>query len=74
MGFRQVDGLTKTVVWNLKKSNGTHGIQNLKFGSVVTDIVYDAATDTINVNSNETYTLVVNGKKKQIRSGSNSLK
>ncbi len=74
MGFREANGLTKTVVWNLKKENGTHGIKNLKFGDVVTDIIYHADTDKIDVNSNEAYTLIINGKKQQIRPGNNSLK
>lgn len=74
MGFRTVDALNKTVVWDLKKDNGTHGIKNLKFGGVATDIVYDAATDRVTTVSNEKYTLVINGKKHTVRRGKNIVK
>lgn len=67
MGFRCIDGHSGTIVWNLKKSNGTHGIKNLRFGSIRTDIVYDSDTETIRVDSDRKYTLMVNGKKYRIR-------
>lgn len=74
MGFRTVDGLNKTVVWDLKKSNGTHGIKNLKFGPVVTDILYDSDTNKVSVESNEKYTLVIGGRKHRIVPGKNIIK
>ncbi len=74
MGFRQIDGVNKTVVWDLKKSNGTHGIENLKFGTVATDIIYDSVADKVNVSSNAAYTLVINGKKIPVKKGKNNLK
>lgn len=69
LGFREVDALQNEVNWNLKEKNGTHGLQNLKFGEVITDIVYHADTKKIEVKSNKPYTLTVNGKKHKISSG-----
>ncbi len=74
MGFRSVDGLNKMVVWDLKKSNGTHGITNLKFGGVKADIVYNESTGRIETASNENFTLVVDGKKYKVRAGDRTLK
>ncbi len=74
MGFRTVDALNKTVTWDLKKSNGTHGIENLKFGEVQTDIVYNSEKNVVNVNSNASYTLLVNGEKKSVKKGKNQFK
>lgn len=73
MGFRQVDALQKKVTWNLKKKNGTHGITNLKFGDVVTDIVYNSDKNVVDVKSNADYTLIINGKKHQIKTGKSVL-
>lgn len=74
MGFRKIDALNKVIVWNLKKDNSTHGIRNLKFGTVITDIIYDDKTNKINVQSNEKYTLNINNKIYRIKKGKNSLK
>lgn len=73
MGFRRIDGLNKTIGWDLKKANGTHGIKNLKFGSVTTDIVYHHDTQKVVVNSNEKYVLFINNKKYRIHKGVNTL-
>ena len=69
LGFREVNALNKVVSWNLKEKNGTHGIKNLKFGNIVTDIVYDSNNKNINVKSNAAYTLIINGKKHTIKEG-----
>ena len=74
LGFRKVNALTNTVEWTLKAQNGTHGIKNLHFGKVVTDILYDNVKRTISVNSNSSFTLRVNGKSYKISKGKNSIK
>lgn len=73
MGFRQVNALNNTIEWDLKKKNGTHGLRNLKFGAITTDILYDQPTNQIQVRSNHPYSLVVNGKKHRIKEGENTL-
>lgn len=73
MGFRQINALNNSIEWNLKKKNGTHGLRNLKFGTIATDIVYDQPTDQIQVKSNHPYTLLVNGKKYRIKTGENTI-
>ncbi len=69
MGFREVNALKKQVVWDLKSENGTHGITNLHFGGVVTDIVYNSDTKQIEVKSNTKYKLIIKGKKHNITAG-----
>lgn len=60
MGFRHVDAINREVLWSLKKINGKHGLKNLRFGNIVTDIVFDG-NDKILVSSNDNFTLIVNG-------------
>ncbi len=73
MGFRLIDGTSRIIVWNPKKENGTHGLRNLKFGGIETDLVYHPATNTIATESNAPYTLIVGGKKFAIGRGSGSI-
>ena len=59
LGFHHIDAKTKTVTWR-KHNSGRHGIKNLRFGNIVTDII---GTDSeIKVKSNERFTLIVNDK------------
>lgn len=74
LGFREVDALQRKVVWSLKKKNGTHGLRRLRFGNVTTDILYRDTDKRIEVESNEPYTLVVNGKKYKVKSGKSFIK
>lgn len=73
LGFREINALNQSIRWDLKKKNGTHGLRNLKFGAIVTDIVYDAPTDQIQITTNQPYTLIVNGKKYKIKAGENKI-
>jgi hypothetical protein len=69
LGFREISALDETVRWSLKKENGTHGIRNLNFGNIRTDILYNSSTNTIEVTSNGPYTLIVNGTTYRITKG-----
>ena len=66
LGFYEVDATSCTIRWNLHQSC-RHGIRNLRFGDVVTDIVYDE--DKIEVISNHPYTLFLNNWKYDIPAG-----
>jgi glycogen debranching enzyme len=66
LGFHEINAAEKKVVWR-KYREGRHGIKRLRFGTVVTDIIGDG--NTVEVNSNEPYTLVVNGKEYSIEKG-----
>ena len=66
LGFHEINAAEKKVVWR-KYREGRHGIKPLRFGTVVTDIIGDG--NTVEVNSNEPYTLVVNGKEYSIEKG-----
>lgn len=69
LGFYDVNAQTRTVKWNLHQKE-THGIKNLRFGDVVTDIIYKK-DGAINVKSNKPYKLVVNKKEFKIKAGNN---
>lgn len=71
LGFYDVDGVTRTIHWDLHQP-GRHGIQKLRFADITTDIVFDGQT-TVDVVTDKPYTLVINGKKFQIKSGKNKL-
>ena len=70
LGFHTVDAFKKTVKWE-KSKNLTKkvGIENLAFGSIKTDIVAEGNKCT--VNSNEEYTLIINGVEYNIKVGIN---
>ncbi|MFV0346245.1 MAG: MGH1-like glycoside hydrolase domain-containing protein [Bacteroidales bacterium] len=66
LGFHIVNAQTNTVEWR-KYRSGTHGIRNLQFGDIKTDII---AHDTkVEVSSNGAYTLIINGTKHKIEKG-----
>lgn len=72
LGFRHANALTRTLYWSLKKGNGTHGLRNFKFGSIVTDIIYNADNGKIEVTTNEPYTLKVNRRTIRIQAGTHT--
>ncbi len=59
LGFRKVNAVEKQVEWWLKKENGRHGITNLRFGEVKTDLIYDDKTLNIEASTNTPYTLII---------------
>ena len=73
MGFREVNALNKQIVWDIKPEKGTYGIKNLRFGNIHTSLIYHKDNNCIEVESNAPYTLLVNGKKRQIKAGKNKL-
>ncbi len=74
MGFRNANAITRTLYWDLKPANGTHGLRRFRFGDVQTDVVYDAEKQRIEVDTNRAYTLCINGKRLKVKSGKNSYK
>lgn len=71
LGFYRVDATARVVEWR-KEQSGLYGIKNLTFGTISTDIIGDE--HLIRVESNETYTLIVNGRAHRVRKGSNTFK
>ena len=72
IGFHNINAFEKKVEWAMPEgTEGKIGIKNLRFGDVVTDIV--AEGDSCTVRSNESYTLVINGKCFEILPGENSI-
>ena len=71
LGFHTVDASSHTVKWYLHQRR-RHGITNLHFGKVVTDIHFDGC-NTVSVTSNTPYTIAINGKDYEILSGTNTI-
>ena len=70
LGFHTINAFTKTVEWEKPDYiSGKIGINNLRFGNVITDI--EAIDNKCRVFSNTDYTLVVNNKVYKILSGMN---
>ncbi len=70
LGFRKINAFKKTVEWAKPADmNGEIGIKNLTFGDVVTDIV--AKDGICSVESNNEYTLIINGKPFDVKEGKN---
>ncbi|MBE5696266.1 MAG: hypothetical protein EGQ21_00185 [Akkermansia sp.] len=73
LGFKKVSAAGKEVRWRLKKNKGRHGIRNLRFGDIVTDIVFDGK-GTVSVTSNASYSLIINGNTYSVRKGDTEIK
>ena len=72
LGFRKVDALKKQVVWNIKRSNGTHGIKGLSFGNVKANFLYNSTTNKIKITTNNPFTLITNKHKFKVQKGENN--
>lgn len=72
LGFHVVDAQKKRIEWRLYQA-GRHGITNLNFGEITTDVIYDGK-NTVTVKSDAPYTLIINGSSHIIKSGLNSIK
>ena len=73
LGFYETDASNGTVRWNLHQ-DCTHGIRNLRFGDVVTDIIYNADAGHVEIMSNEPYKLFINDKVHKISQGKTVIK
>ena len=62
------DGSNNHIVWKTDETT-CHGIRNLHFGHVVTSLIRNG--DTITIESNAPYDLEVNGVKLKVKAGSN---
>lgn len=72
LGFHTIDAFTKTIEWAKPDTfTGEIGIKKLRFGNIVTDIL--ANGNHCKVVSNDSYTLKINGKEFEIKSGENEI-
>jgi glycogen debranching enzyme len=71
LGFHVVDAQNRRVEWRLHHAQ-RHGIRNLRFGDVTTDILYDGHGH-VTVTTNAPYTLIINGQSSPIHPGTNTL-
>ena len=70
LGFDAIDATARTVRWT-KSRTDRHGIRQLRFGPVTTDILADG--DMISVQSDGDYPLTVNGRTFAITAGAQTL-
>lgn len=71
LGFHTIDAEKNEVHWRLHQK-GTHGIKQLKFGNMFTDIMTNEQGN-ICVKSNYSYTLFINGKAYPVKSGTTEI-
>ncbi len=70
LGFHHINAQTRTIEWR-KYRSGVHGIKNLQFGDICTDIIgYD---DYVEVTSSNPYTLIINGTKYKVVAGTQQI-
>lgn len=74
MGFRSADALNRTLVWDVKPQNGTHGLRRLRFGPIEADLIYDSALGELQIQTETPFTLIANGRKYLISAGTNRIK
>ncbi len=67
LGFHHIDAPKRRIDWRLYQAT-QHGIRNLRFGNIATDIMYNGK-DEVNVRSNLPYTLTINGVARNITKG-----
>lgn len=67
IGIHSVDAVQRAVEWRLHQP-GRHGIRNLCFGDVKTDLIADGK-GSVEVISNRPYTLIINGKSLKVKAG-----
>ena len=71
LGFHTVNAFTSTVEWEKPEDMGDRiGVENLRFGNVITDII--AEGDRCHVRSNLPFTLRINGRAYEIAAGENT--
>ena len=70
LGFHIIDASTKTIEWR-KYREGVHGIRNLRFGDIVTDII--AYDKYIEVRSNSEFKLKINQVEYPIHAGTQKI-
>ena len=69
LGIRSVDAEKLTVDWDIHHKC-LHGVRNLRFGPVVTDLIYEKGL--VKAKSNKEYTLVVSGRKYKVPAGNST--
>ena len=71
LGFHTIDAFRKVVEWAKPHDlDGKIGVENLRFGNVITNVT--AEENICTVTSNENYTLIVNGIAYEVKAGANT--
>ena len=71
LGFHTIDAFRRVVEWAKPHDlDGKIGVENLRFGNVITNVT--AEENVCTVTSNENYTLIVNGIAYEVKAGANT--
>lgn len=73
MGFRHADAMTRTLTWDLKPTNGTHGLKRLKFGDIETSLIYHPENNSVSAAANRPFKLMINGRPFNVTKGESTL-
>ena len=65
LGFREINGLTRTVVWDCPDASGAIGIRKLRFGDVSADLLFEEGQ--LRCTSNIPFTLIFRGSAQTIK-------
>ena len=66
-----LDGVRRRAVWRIKHT-GRHGVRNLTFGGIRADFL-TLGNGTVEIDSDQPFTLTVNGRELDVRAGHNLL-
>ena len=72
LGFHRADAVTKRLDFHCRRQNFRYGIKRLKFGTVSCDIIVE--NGVLECETNEQFTLCIDGKDHTMSPGRNSLK
>ena len=72
LGFHRADAVTKRLDFHCRRQNFRYGIKRLKFGTVSCDIIVE--NGVLECETNEQFTLCIDGKDHTMMPGRNSLK
>lgn len=73
IGIKSANAFTKTLVCDFPKDiKGCIGVENYRFGNIVCSVV--ATEENVVVKTNHPFTLILNGKRHQVKKGENTIK
>jgi hypothetical protein len=67
LGFREINGLTRSVVWDCPDEPGSLGIRNLRFGEVCADLLFE--NGKLTASANLPFTLIFRGQSLTVSGG-----
>lgn len=73
IGIREVNGIERTVAWDIKRGKGRQGIRRLRVGDATIDLIYDG-TDTVTATTDKPFRLTLGYARRLIPIGTTEIK